>query len=270
MKLMFKHLLMSGAAAVVVGCATVAGAADLPTRKAPPAPMVPIVPPYNWTGFYVGATVGGAWGSGSGAITAYRNGVPFASTYVPTSIGSGTSGWEGGGEIGYNYQMGMAVIGVEDDLEWMTNSKSVNYTSASIPALGGPVSTYASARLDWLGTTRARVGIATLPDNRLLLYFTGGLAYGGGSNSINLTGPSGSSWYGSSGTTQVGWTIGGGAEYAITNNVSLKAEYLYYDLGSNTINSTPNNAFATAQGISATEKVTPQGSIARVGVNYKF
>ncbi len=108
-----------------------------------------------------------------------------------------------------------------------------------------------------------------MADNRLLLYVTGGLAYGGGSASINSVGPNGNAWYGSNGTTQVGWTLGGGAEYALTNNWTIKAEYLYYNLGTYNYY---HDAESCPAGVepSFNAKVNPEGSIARVGVNYKF
>ena len=269
MKRMQKIGLLAGVALAAIGVTTIAGAADLPTRKAPPAPYVPVAPPFSWTGFYVGATAGGIWGSGSSTVSANYGGTTLASAYIPTSLGSGTSGWTAGGEVGYNYQIGSAVIGVEDDLEWVTNSKSVTYAGATIPALGGNLTTTAEARLNWLGTTRARLGFATMADNRLLLYVTGGLAYGGGKASVDSVGPAGNSWYGSAGSTQVGWALGGGAEYAFTNNWTVKAEYLYYDLNTYNYSTTPNGV-AAGKGLTFNAKVTPEGSIARVGVNYKF
>ena len=79
------------------------------------------------------------------------------------------------------------------------------------------------------------------------------------------------SWYGSNSPTKTGWTIGGGAEYAITNNITLRAEYLYYDLGSQTVTATPNAAASAAlPGVYLTTKTQFDGSIFRIGANYKF
>ena len=94
----------------------------------------------------------------------------------------------------------------------------------------------AKASLDWLGTTRGRVGFVATPDNRLMIYGTGGVAYGGGSSSFNVyDATQGSFWNGNPSSTRTGWTIGGGVEYAITNNITIKGEYLYADLGSKNI-----------------------------------
>ena len=256
-------------AAASVALATAAGAADLPTRKSPPPPMVPVAPPFSWTGFYVGATVGGVWGTGTASANATYNGHVLGSAYIPTSLGNGSSGWLGGGEVGYNYQMGSAVVGVEDDLQWVTNSKSATYTGATLgPPINGNLTTTLSSRLNWLGTTRLRLGFSPMPDNHLLLYVDGGLAYGGGSASINSIAPNGDTFYGSNGATQVGWAVGAGAEYALTYNWTIKAEYLYYDLG--TYNYYTTGSGPVASNLTFNAKVNPEGSIARVGVNYKF
>lgn len=257
-------------AVAALAFAATASAADLPTKKQPPAPYVPPPPPFSWTGFYVGATVGGIWGSGNASVAATYGGTTLGSAYIPTSLGAGTSGWEGGGEVGYNFQSGMAVFGIEDDLQWLSNSMSVTRSGAALPApVGGNLTTTASANMNWLGTTRLRLGLATLADQRLLLYTTGGLAYGGGSASINATAPGGFSWSGSGGATQVGWTVGLGAEYAFTNNWTVKGEYLYYNLSSYNYFTSPN-LVAAGSGLALSSRVTPEGSIFRVGLNYKF
>jgi outer membrane immunogenic protein len=258
-----KLVLMAGVASVALASAALA--ADLPTRKAPPAPYVPVVAPFSWTGFYVGANVGGIWGSGSSSVNAVYNGNPVASGYFPTSVGSGSSGWLGGGQAGYNYQIGQTVLGIETDFQGSSNSHSSTFTGATYGAPINGALTYTTERnLDWIGTTRARLGFSPMPDNHLLLYATGGLAYGGGNASISATAPNGASWYASNSSTEVGWTIGGGAEYALTQNWTVKAEYLYYSLQS------ANFSTPVTDNLVFNAKVSPAGSIARVGVNYKF
>ena len=99
--------------------------------------------------------------------------------------------------------------------------------------------------LTWLGTTRARVGFVATPDNRLMIYATGGVAYGGGNSQFSaFDATTGSFWSGNPSSTRVGWTIGGGVEYAITNNITIKGEYLYADLGSSNFNSARKRCFA--------------------------
>jgi outer membrane immunogenic protein len=105
-----------------------------------------------------------------------------------------------------------------------------------------------------------------------MVYGTGGLAYGGGAGYLNVfENVDGLAWHGAPSSTRVGWTIGAGAEYAITDNVTLRAEYLYYNLGSSNVVTVPNlAASAFFPGVYATAKVDYDGSIVRVGVNLKF
>ncbi len=256
------------ALAAVLG-STAAYSADLPTKKEAPAPAV-YTPLYNWTGFYIGANLGGIFGTGSTSVGAY----PAADAlYFPNSLGNGPSGWLGGGQVGYNYQVGQGVFGVETDLDWTSLSHSGSYTSGALPGGTTTLTTTGSARMDWLGTLRLRAGFAATADNRLLIYGTGGLAYGGGSTwgSVVANGTP-LSWYGSNNPTRTGWTIGGGAEYAITNNITLRAEYLYYDLGSQTVTTAGNAAVLASPyaPVYATVKAQYDGSIFRIGANYKF
>jgi outer membrane immunogenic protein len=128
--------------------------------------------------------------------------------------------------------------------------------------------------MDWLGTTRARIGVVATPDNRLMLYGTGGVAYGAGSAHGSVYDfDSYVGWYGESSATRVGWTIGVGAEYAITNSVTLKGEYLYYNLGSASYTILPLTGFVGYPfviGTYATAKTAFEGSILRAGLNVKF
>ncbi len=256
-------------AAASVALATAAGAADLPTRKSPPPPMVPVAPPFSWTGFYVGATVGGVWGTGTASANATYNGQVLGSAYIPTSLGNGSSGWLGGGEVGYNYQMGSAVVGVEDDLQWVTNSKSATYTGATLgPPINGNLTTTLSSRLNLARhdpsaprlLADARQPSAALRRRRSRLRRRLGLDQLDRSERRHLL--------------RLQWRdpggLGGGvgAEYALTYNWTIKAEYLYYDLG--TYNYYTTGSGPVASNLTFNAKVNPEGSIARVGVNYKF
>ncbi len=263
-------------AALTAASTMAAQAADLPTRKeAPPPVFVP--PPFTWTGFYVGLNAGGVIGSGNRTTSLF---VPAAAswiaTYYPNNLGSSPSGFIGGGQAGYNWQTGAFVLGVETDFDGTTMSKTFNYTSPAFavgtPFPGDILSVNAKANLDWLGTTRARLGFVATPDNRLMFYATGGVAYGGGSSSFHAFDTQNDIFLsGSPSSSRVGWTIGAGAEYAITNNITVKGEYLYYNLGSTSFQSTLTGPFATAfPGVVATTKYTFDGSIIRAGLNYKF
>jgi outer membrane immunogenic protein len=264
-------------AALTAASTMAAQAADLPTRKeAPPPVFVP--PPFTWTGFYVGLNAGASFGTGNRTTTlsvpSFLNNFLVASW--PGNLGSNNTGFIGGGQAGYNWQTGAFVLGVETDFDGTTQGKTFNFTSlpfaATTPLPGDILSVNAKANLDWLGTTRARLGFVATPDNRLMIYATGGVAYGGGSSSFTAFDTQNDLLFtGSPSSSRVGWTIGAGLEYAITNNWTIKGEYLYYNLGSTTFTSVPTGAFATAfPGIVATNKYTFDGSIVRAGVNYKF
>ena len=189
---MKRFLLASAAVLAMVG---VANAADLPRpiyTKAPPM----VAPYYNWTGFYVGINGGGGWGT---------------STWDSTG-GFDSSGGLVGGTVGYNWQMGTWVLGVEGDIDW-ADIKGSTATNC----IGGGCTTENT----WLGTARGRVGYAF---DRWMPYLTGGAAFGDVQASHpGFTGMT---------STQLGWTVGAGVEFAVVNNVTAKVEYLHYDLGS--------------------------------------
>jgi outer membrane immunogenic protein len=274
---MNNHWLMGAAAAgLTVAGAFAAQAADLPTRKeAPPPVFVP--PPFTWTGFYIGANAGGVWAQGSRTATLFAPGAGiFLNNFFPGNIGKSQSGFIGGGQAGYNWQSGAAVFGIETDFDGTSLSKNFNFTSLPFTNAGlfngDTLNVNAKASLDWLGTTRGRIGFVATPDNRLMFYGTGGVAYGGGSSNFNIfDSRRGLFWSGNPSSTRVGWTLGAGVEYAITNNITIKGEYLYYNLGSRTITTTENAlALAAFPGTFATARLTFDGSIVRAGVNYKF
>jgi outer membrane immunogenic protein len=265
------------AALTAVG-AVAAQAADLPTRKEAPAPVF-VPPPFTWTGFYVGVNAGGLWPSGSRNASIFDpEGLGFVTAAFPGGLGSQSAGFIGGGQAGYNWQTGAFVLGVETDFDGTTVSKSFNSVGTPFgPTLtgiaGGDFLTVnGKTSLSWLGTTRGRVGFVATPDNRLMIYATGGVAYGGGSTSFNaFDSGTGSFWSGSPSSTRVGWTIGGGVEYALTNNITIKGEYLYADLGSSSFTTTGNGASAIFfPGVYVSGKVDYTASIFRAGVNYKF
>ena len=138
------------------------------------------------------------------------------------------------------------MLGVETDFDGSTLSKSFNnvgspFIGPARPLRATSLTVNGKTSLTWLGTTRARVGFVATPDNRLMIYATGGVAYGGGNSQFSVfDATTGSFFSGNPSSTRVGWTIGGGVEYAITNNITIKGEYLYADLGSSNFNSAGN------------------------------
>ena len=204
-KLMFRAIALMAAL-----IATPAVAADL-YRKAPAFAAAPFNG-YNWNGAYVGVNLGYQWGK----VTNWGGGEP--------------NGLMGGGQIGYNWQYGQYVFGLEADLQGS--------------AAEGTFAAYKFAN-PWFGTVRARAGYAM---NNVLIYLTGGLAYGGGR--VDFTGLNETQ-------THIGWTLGGGVEVGLTPNWSAKAEYLYVRLDDRSYVLTGvNNGFSS--------------NVFRLGVNYRF
>ena len=192
----------------------------------------PVAASFDWTGAYIGVNAGGGFGTFK---------------LDPTGGGPGgfdlsASGFLGGVQAGYNWQVGQFVYGVEADFQGSDVKGELS--------IGGPS---LETKVDWFGTVRARIGYT--PVDRFLVYGTGGLAYG--HEKLDISGLGGPSFS----KTKVGWTVGAGAEYAITNNWSLKSEYLYTDLGKTTFD-------LPGPGPDADVKV-PFHTV-RVGLNYKF
>jgi outer membrane immunogenic protein len=173
----------------------------------------------------------------------------------------------GGIQAGYNYQMGCFVVGIEADFSGsgMSGSQSISPIPMNI---GGPASGILSTHenINWYGTLRPRLGYTVTPT--VLIYATGGLAYGDVSYSGNLNfGPGIIQYPASLSTTKVGWALGGGVEYAISKCWTVKAEYLYMDLGSESAIAGPT-VYNPPWGEAYRWETT--ANIFQIGVNYKF
>jgi outer membrane immunogenic protein len=224
----FKLIGAGVAAMAVLAASFSAEAADIP-RPVYKGPIRPAVAYYNWTGFYLGINGGYGWGTSD-----------WTSLGV-NIVSSKPKGWMIGGTLGYNYQVGSFVWGIEADLDWA----DVKSSDACLLVLT------CDTKNSYLGTIRGRIGYAF---DRWLPYFTGGGAYGDINASIPGLGLSATK-------SQFGWTVGGGLEYAFLGNWSAKLEYLYVDLGS----------FDTGFAAPATSvNVNFKENIVRAGLNYKF
>ncbi|MBI3702256.1 MAG: porin family protein [Rhizobiales bacterium] len=214
------------------GFVTSATAADMPTK----APVAPMVIPFSWAGLYAGVNLGGGWGTSTGDLDSFSASLApaVAGGAVPASLGTKSSGVIGGAQIGYNWQSGSLVWGVETDIQGsgIRGTSTVNFAGG-----GGFVPTVSTGeeKITWFGTARLRGGFAIAP--RGLIYATGGFAYGGVQNSASVVGnpTTSGNFTGSTSTTKGGWTVGAGTEWAVTNNWLVRAEYLYIDLGSTTV-----------------------------------
>lgn len=264
-----KKILLSTVA--IVGFSAGAFAADLPARTMAPAPFVPVAPVFTWTGFYAGVNAGYAWADSeentffvpAGSVP----GFPAASGTVFYGDNSDDGGFTGGGQIGYNYQFGSFVVGAEADLQYADLGRdrfSYSFpgsfpTTYVAPAPGGGV--------EWFGTVRARLGFAI---DRLLVYGTGGFAYGGGDDSGNN-----GLFVNNDDDIRTGWTLGGGVEYAVTNNVIVGLEGLYVSLDRSDRGGN-GGYYTTATGavVPVTVPVTKNNDnefgVVRARLNYKF
>jgi len=214
-----KKLLLSATALVALTAA--ASAADLPSRRAP-APVIAAVPLFTWTGFYVGAQAGYAWGENETSLF-------FDGAAVDTD-GLGdfdNDGFVGGVHAGYNVQFGSFVVGLEADIEAAGIDGDLTVTDPTLPGYAAGV----SSDINFQGSLRARAGVAF---DRALLYVTGGLAFANIEHTYSATLPVGNVFGVPAGTysesfddTEWGWTLGAGVEYAFTNNLTARIEYRY-------------------------------------------
>lgn len=244
-------LLLASVAVTGLLAAGAASAADLPRRTAPIAPLAPVaLPIFTWTGFYVGVNAGYGWGTNDNA-TVYDPALGYV-----YSGGGRNGGFVGGGQVGYNWQSGIFVLGAEADIQYADlGNRRDDFASYGTPGYYG----YGGgASLDWFGTVRARAGLAF---DRFLVYGTGGFAYGGGdTNNYYYGAPY---YFANNNSTRTGWTVGGGVEYAFTNNLTAKIEGLYVNLNNK------DNGYYAVPYTYGSKKETEFG-VVRAGLNYKF
>ncbi|MDI1346290.1 MAG: outer membrane beta-barrel protein, partial [Pseudolabrys sp.] len=228
-----------GATVLSIACTSAALSADMPARNYTKAPAM-VGPASNWAGLYVGFNAGGAWGrlspdyASQNAVTSAA-GLAFLQGLANPDMNS--SGFTGGGQIGYNYQIQKVVFGVEGDMNYTGLSQTRTNGPFGLPVCGVPTCSIAqSYNADWLATFRGRFGLTT---GNFLVYATGGLAVAGVRYSDTLTLPT-SVNAGSSSSVRTGWTLGLGAEWTLNPSWSIKAEYLYVDLGSTSYTMTNN------------------------------
>jgi outer membrane immunogenic protein len=248
-------------------------AADLPVRA--PAPVI-VAPLFTWSGFYFGLNAGASFRGSDTATTIGTNAfLAFPPVFAPRSLQVGETGFVGGAQAGYNWQAGALVFGVEADIQLADGGKRASFVGADLGGgfAGLTLTTTARASLDYFGTLRARLGFT--PVDRMLIYATGGLAYGQAklSNSVIVPQAPAVSWAGSASSTKMGWALGAGMEFAVTNNVTLKAEYLHVNLGHVTSYAAGNaavRAIPALDGVDYVARKAMRSDIARVGFNYKY
>lgn len=247
---------------------------------------------FSWTGFYVG--VNGGYGWGNGKLSDAPGDANTATVFLgqpnvaSSSVSVGGNGWLGGFQAGYNWHFDQRwVAGFETDFDWSDISGNGS-TPTSVVFGQNQATLNASQKVAWFGTLRARVGYLAAPD--LLLFATGGLAYGRVNESASIVLPPGASnsqgnfgsgyacggiygdatcFTGSASRVSTGWTAGAGTEYRLNRNASVKLEYLYVNLGSGSfplVAAHPgalNPSVLNASGDAAFNLV-------RAGLNYRF
>jgi outer membrane immunogenic protein len=222
-------------------------AADMPVKAAPPAAVV-----YSWTGFYIGGHVGYAWGNTRATDSVATNGACWTICGRPWSTKH--DGFVGGGQVGYNWQIGQAVLGVEADFGTLGGRHSAVYPVTPATTL--------DVRGGFYSTVRGRIGGLVWGDS-LLLYGTAGWIGANLRPTVNQPVPTilhtGDTGFRS------GYTVGGGAEYAFTRAWSFKGEVLFYafpdkQIGGPIFGGTVIQFF----------KIKEEGVMARVGLNYRF
>jgi outer membrane immunogenic protein len=221
------------ATTALVASAGIALAADLPARSAPPPAPYIAAPAFSWTGFYIGVHGGYAWGEG-------RVSAPSSADVLTGDIDGGF----GGLQAGYNHQFGQFVLGLEVDGSY----GDIGTSYAGLGANDG------SSSIEWMGTARLRAGVAF---DRALIYATGGFAWANNEIKAQTTQPLGIDI--SQDKVHTGWALGAGVEYAFTNNISAKVEYLYMDFGK-------ERYFADLGGVDFKSHL----QTIKAGLNYRF
>ena len=244
----FKHSVLVTAIGLLAAPAI---AADLPTYQQPVAAAQ--AAPYDWTGFYAGIHAGAAFADSNTGTD--LDGYNSLGEVVPLSS---ETDFIGGAQAGYNWQINSFVFGIEADISYL------GYDASDSSAFFGGDTTY-RAQTDWFATIRGRGGFAF---NNVLIYATGGVAFSDLEYSVSDTvlAPPGINAISASTSEDVGWTIGGGVEYAPNQRWTLKGEYLYAEFDG-----------GTATGVAAVGGGTfnflfgdTQFNIVRIGANYRF
>jgi outer membrane immunogenic protein len=210
--------------------------------------------PVDWNGFYIGATAGGAFAGRFGASRPGLTVPGIGTTTAPLHGSADTNGFIGGATMGLQYEAEPVVVGIEGDISGTSLDGGVS------EALPGGSTVQAKARLQYFGTIRARIGYAF---DRVMVYATGGVAFGG--IKCTLAGTAGA-FSGTSSATkfQAGYAVGGGVEFRLSPAWSVKAEYLFADLGKKTYR------VNLGGGASAQADLSFRTQIVRAGLNYWF
>jgi outer membrane immunogenic protein len=236
-------LAAAAASALLTGAAS---AADLAPRYTKAAPLA--APAYDWSGFYLGVNLGGAAVGGDLTTDQSNNIGPGSDQHFAAGVTGGVQG-------GYNWQVAPSwVLGIEGDFNGLSNKSSfcdINDCFAPNDFL------IFTTRTNWLSTVRGRVGYAW---DRSMLYVTGGVAFADVRDSFNFFSTTDIA---SNHQTRSGYAVGGGLETALMPNLTLKAEYLFADVGKDRVFLNPGDGFGFVD-------FQHKYQIGRIGLNYRF
>ncbi len=273
-------------AAALISMTSLSYAADLPSRALAPAPVY-VAPAFTWTGFYLGGNVGAAWSGRDNCPLGHdlHDGVYTLDTnFTPNCNNDRGTNVIGGIQAGYNWQFGGWLLGLEGDINWIGRNNNRGYDFAMFNDRDGGGKVYSwsgNGGSNTLGTIRARVGVTM---DRALFYVTGGAAFRNGDDnaSITVTGydnghhtrsmgdgdnrPDVKIYSGAGNGNKTGWALGGGLEYALTENLSTKIEYLHAQFGNG------GGAYTNPDDDCYSFHGSHKNSIdiLRVGLNYRF
>jgi outer membrane immunogenic protein len=232
-----------------VGAIAITGSAFSADLAPPPPPPPPPVPIFSWTGLYVGLQAGYAWDRDPITVTT----AILPGTFAVASLSTKPQGFIGGGHIGYNVQWNQWVIGFEGTVDGTTIRRNV-FDTIDFANF--------DTRSAVQGSIRLRAGVAF---DRILLYATGGAAFAG----INTYYTTAVPFFltESDSKTRSGWTVGGGLQFAVTNNWSIRAEYRYSDFGGSNdfpfaVRVSPFNSFSVRHHLTQNQ--------VQAGISYKF
>jgi len=210
---------------------------------------------------------GYGWHRNANVTFSNITGTLVSPTGVPGIVSPNVKGFLAGGQIGYNAQVGNFLYGIEAD----TDYANISGSARAFGLIDARRNSLGSQRLGFFGTLRGRLGIV---NDRLLVYGTGGLAFGDTTSASAFSNTDGCVLAfganqcptGSASELRLGWTAGAGLEFALSRDWTAKAEYLYYDLGRTSYTLTDPNFPGVSYGASTSYR----GNVVRGGINYRF
>ena len=247
---MRKFFYATAALSALLATVMAANAADVPPYARPVAPPVYLPQPFSWTGFYIGANLGGAWGQ--------RN---LTDTLLGLSLSNvnDKGAFIGGGQLGFNYQFGNFVLGVEGDFDGVATTNSPG-TGVVGPAFGA---IQVTSNNRWITTLAGRFGVT---NDTWLFYGKAGGGWVGYDNLTIINTVTGAKIAGFGNNTNSGWLVGAGIEWALAPNWSVKIEYDYLGLSSRTF-TVPTGGFLAGDTFTTSN---PNVQMVKVGANYLF